>query len=89
MSDDGEEGIVEFRITADQAREAVAEAHAPYTPEEVYEKIERLARSGKSWATFSRDRLSDRVGGDAGGGWVQLVCSQYLWQRDPRYLGPE
>ena len=50
-----------IRFTADQAREAVAEIHAPYTSEEVYEKIERLARSGRVHATFSGDRWSDEL----------------------------
>lgn len=52
---------MEFKFTADQAREAVTAAHVPYTPEEVYEKIERLARSGQTRAVFSGDRWSDEL----------------------------
>ena len=49
------------RFTADQARQVVAEANVAYRLGEVYEKIERLARSGRMWATFREERWSGEL----------------------------
>lgn len=54
---------MEFKFTADQARKAVMDAHAPYPPEEVYDRIRRMAETGHVRAIFNSDRWNDELTG--------------------------
>lgn len=54
---------MEFKFTADQAREAVAGVRVPHSPEVVYNRIRELAEMGLVQAIFNSDRWCDELTG--------------------------